>query len=417
MDTRQTQKEITYLLLSFPRLTTTFIDREILALRKMGVKVRIVSIRPPSGPLSAYQQDLQRETMYLFPARWTAVLGAHLFYALLRPWRYFPTLVHLLTQPHPTFFSHRKTLGQFIQGVYAAFKLHRYRATHLHAHFLHQTAMTALIIHRLNGSPYSLTVHASGELFANPLLVRAKLSEATFIATCTEYNRDHLADLGRNEFDEKVLVNYHGLDLDQFRRRERPTGKPVILAVGQLMERKGFIFLINACRMLKERGLDFSCRIVGDGPLRGQLENEVNRLHLADRVTLTGALPQEKVIAQYQGAQIFTLPAVLAGSGDRDGIPNVILEAMAMEIPVVSTCHSAIPEVIEDHKNGLLVPPGDATALADALQMLVENPTLARKLGVEGHRTVLEKFDPHSNIQVLYNALMGRTSRLGTAAK
>lgn len=185
-----------------------------------------------------------------------------------------------------------------------------------------------------------------------------------------------------------------------------PAGKTVILSVGQLMERKGYIYLIRACQILKTRSCDFCCRIVGEGPLRKELEEEIHRLGLDDEIELVGALPQEEVIQQYEQANIFALPAVLAESGDRDGIPNVILEAMAMELPVVSTWHSGIPEVIEDGKNGLLVPPGDPSALADALAELLTHREAAQQMGCEGRRTVVDRFDPQKNIQVLVDAFM-----------
>jgi glycosyltransferase involved in cell wall biosynthesis len=326
---------------------------------------------------------------------------------LRRPKKYVSTLFSLVTRRHPTLFSYRRTLWHFNQGIYAAYVLRHNPGDHLHAHFLNQCATIAFIISRMLGIPYSVTVHASGDLYSSPFMIREKLAGAKFIATCTEYNRDYLTRLGKTLFDSKLIVHYHGLDPERYRRSSpMPSKQPVILSVGQLMERKGFIYLVRACQILKERGALFNCRIVGEGPLRGPLGKEIRRLGLEGQVELTGALPQEEIIRQYEEANLFTLPAVLAENGDRDGIPNVILEAMAMELPIVSTWHSGVPEVIQDGKNGLLVPPQDSARLADALQFLLSHREIARTLGLCGRQTVLEKFNPQTNIQKLLQAFL-----------
>jgi glycosyltransferase involved in cell wall biosynthesis len=276
---------------------------------------------------------------------------------------------------------------------------------HIHAHFLNQSATIALIIQRMLDVPYSVTVHASGEFFATPMMIREKLAGAKFIATCTKYNRDHLEEVGKDLFGGKVLVNYHGLDLEKYHRNKpKPAAPPLILSVGQLRERKGMIYLVQACGILQDRGIDFRCRIIGEGPEREALEREIERLGLAEKVTLAGALPQEQVIPEYEAANLFVLPTVLSESGDRDGIPNVILEAMAMELPVISTWNSAIPEAVRDGENGLLVPPKDIPALADALEKILTDSIFAAKLANEACRTVREQFDPQRNIQVLVKA-------------
>jgi glycosyltransferase involved in cell wall biosynthesis len=402
------RKKITYLLLTFPKLTTTFVDREILALRESGTDVQIYALHRPKGPLSEYQKPLLDETHYVYPASLLHRIKAQLYYAFRHPRRYFGTLAYLLTRSHPTFLSHRRTFRHFLQGIFVTYLLHKDPGDHIHAHFLNQSATIALIIQRMLNVPYSVTVHASGEFFATPMMIREKLAEAKFIATCTKYNRDHLEEVGKDLFDGKVLVNYHGLDVDKYQRNKpKPVSPPMILSVGQLRERKGQIYLVQACGILKKRGLDFRCRIIGEGPEREAMEREIEQLDLSGKVTLAGSLPQEQVIHEYESASLFVLPTVLSESGDRDGIPNVILEAMAMELPVISTWNSAIPEVVMDGKNGLLVPPKDVIALADALEKVLTDPPFADNLASEGCRTVREQFDPQRNIQVLVKAFSG----------
>jgi glycosyltransferase involved in cell wall biosynthesis len=195
---------------------------------------------------------------------------------------------------------------------------------------------------------------------------------------------------------------YHGIDLDQYRPRVVPAGDaPVLLAVGQLKEKKGYIYLIKACRILKDLGLGFRCEIVGEGPLREALQAEIDARDLSGTVELCGALHHPQVIHKYRSADIFVTPSILAADGDRDGIPNVILEAMAMQLPVAATLHSGIPEVVVDGVNGLLVPPADEVALAEALARLIGDGGLRRRLGLNGRKTVLEKFDIRRNAERL----------------
>ncbi len=404
---RNALKRITYILLTFPILTTTFIDREIQALQECGFQVQVVSLRRPRGLLSGYQERLVQSTRYLYPANFLMQCFAHLFFLFTRPRQYTATLFYLMTSPHPTLLSHRRTLRHFHQGVATAYQLRKDPGEHIHAHFLNQSAAIALVTSRLLDVPYSVTVHASGDFYASPLLIREKLAGAKFIATCTRYNRDRLAEIGRGMFADRLLVNYHGLDFTRFQRRTRkPLDNAVILSVGQLWERKGLIYLVRACGMLKQQGLGFCCRIIGEGPERPVLEAEIRALGLEDDVELTGALPQEAVLEQYDKATIFALPAVQAASGDQDGIPNVLLEAMAMELPVVSTNRAAIAEVVAAGENGLLVPPGDFHELAGALGRLLANRPYADRLGRAGRRTVLEMFDARKNIQLLAKAFL-----------
>jgi glycosyltransferase involved in cell wall biosynthesis len=159
--------------------------------------------------------------------------------------------------------------------------------------------------------------------------------------------------------------------------------------------------LLKACHLLKERGYEFDCQIVGEGPLRDDLEAQIRQLGLENVVTLCGALPHQAVIDKYKQSSLFALPCVVQADGERDGIPNVILEALAMELPVVSTRHSGIPEVIEDGENGLLVPPETEIPLVDALAQLLDDPELRQKLGSKGRTTIMRSFSVESNVEKL----------------
>ncbi len=392
--------KLAYIIGTYPSLTTTFIDREITFLRHWGVNLRVVSIRRFSERLSPDQKALQREVAYLLPVSKGAFLRAHVSFAVRRPQAYWSALLYLLTRPHPNLETRLKTLLHFGEGVYAAHVLRPYAPNHLHAHFVDRAATVALVAGRLLSTPYSVTAHAN-DIYVNPVLLPEKLSEAKFVATCTGYNREHLARVGNGNLSPKINCIYHGLDVSHYQPDSKPWDTPLLLSVGQLKEKKGLAYLIKACRILKDRGYNLECQIVGEGPLRPALEAQIRQLSLEDAVTLCGALPHPEVIEKYRQATLFVLPCVVSANGDRDGIPNVILEAMAMQVAVVSTRHSGIPEVVEDGVNGLLVPPADEVALAEALAQLLDDPERRCQLGQRGRQTVIEKFSVEQNVKRL----------------
>lgn len=396
---RQGEKpRLVYIIGTYPQLTTTFIDREVDGLRRRDVHVQLVSIRRPSSRLSLNQQALQNGVVYLLPVRVHSLLQGHFGFALRRPATYFRTLIYLLSRPHGDLKSRVKTFLHFATGVYAAHVLRGARWDHIHAHFADRSATVAIVASRLLDLPYSFTAHAN-DIYVHPVLLPEKLSEARFVATCTAYNRDHLRRLLPAELADKVKCIYHGLDLRKYKTAGvAHRGKPLLLAVGQLKEKKGFSYLLEACKILKGRGYDFECQIVGDGHLRAPLQEQIRRLSLEGTARICGALPHQEVVRKYRRATILVLPSVLGADGDRDGIPNVILEAMAMQLPVVSTIHSGIPEVIHDGVNGLLVPPGDFSALAGAIARLLDDADLRVSLGKRGRIAVTEKFNIEHNV-------------------
>jgi glycosyltransferase involved in cell wall biosynthesis len=292
--------------------------------------------------------------------------------------------------------------------------LRRQPPDHIHAHFADRAALVALVAGRLLDLPFSFTAHAN-DIYVDPVLLPEKLSEAKFVATCTRYNRAFLSRLGKGQFDQKIKPIYHGLDPLRYRRNgHSPPSRPLVLSVGQLKEKKGFIYLLRACAWLRDRGYALDCQIVGAGPLQRELQAEIGELSLQDTVRLLGALPHDQVIDLYHRATIFVLPAVLGGDGDRDGIPNVILEALASGLPVISTRHSGIPEVIEDGTNGLLVPPGDDIALATAIAHLLDHPDLGQELARKGMQAVAEKFSLERNVHQLLSEFIASTSSAST---
>lgn len=399
---------IAYIIGSYPALTTTFIDREIQLLQKWGVDIKVFSVRRSKSELSPGQKILQKEVQYLLPPNFWQLLVAHILYAIKQPHAFWGILVYLLGRPHPTLKAKLKTVFHFGEGVYLAWHMRKGKYQHLHAHFADRASILALVASKLLRIRYSLTAHAM-DIYVDPVMLPEKIAGACFVATCTAYNQAYLSTLTTNGAREKIIKLYHGLDTSLYKPTSNGnTGNqtPFILAVGQLKEKKGFTYLMQACQKLQTEGYSFKCQIIGEGPLRAELENQIQHLGLTQVVELCGALPHEKVIEKYSQATIFVLPAVTSSDGDRDGIPNVILEALAMQLPVVSTLHSGIPEVIKQGVNGLLVEAKDVTSLAAALSSLIEQPALRKSLGQIGRDTVMEKFDLSQNIGLLYQEFL-----------
>ncbi len=395
---------LVYIIGTYPGLTTTFIDREIRAFRSQGVQIRVISVRKPQAKLSRDQEQLQTITSYLLPASWSQFVRGHLRFALIKPIAYFGTLFNLLTSPHPDLATRLKTVLHFAEGVYAAERIQQERCDHIHAHFVDRASTMALVASRLLKVPYSVTAHAN-DIYVKPVLLDLKLSQASFVATCTGYNRQHLER--EYKLNGKLYCFYHGLELEDYQPGSPvSTEVPLITAVGQLKEKKGFSYLLEACQILKDQGYAFRCQIIGEGPLRPVLEQKIQDFCLEKHVTLRDAIPHESVIEVLKSSTMFVLPCVTGSDGDRDGIPNVILEAMAMQLPVVSTDHSGIPEVVTGGVNGLLVPSGDAKSLAQAMAQLLDDPTLRRQMGERGRQSVSENFDATRNADRLLRQII-----------
>jgi glycosyltransferase involved in cell wall biosynthesis len=307
---------------------------------------------------------------------------------------------YLLTRRHDTLSAWIRTLFYFYLGVWAAELLRGEGISQIHAHFANRATVVAMVASRLLGVPYSLTAHAY-DIYVSPVMLPEKMAGAQFVATCTDYNRVHLERIDGGRFSGMIHLIYHGLDLSKFepdRRLPSDGRRPLLLSVGQLKEKKGFPYLLRACRMLRDQGYDFACEIIGEGPQRRELEAMVTDLGLDDTVVLRGAVSHQEVLERYARAALFALACVPAEDGDRDGIPNVLLEAMAMRVPVVSSRFSGIPEAVEDGCTGLLVPPRDTEALAGALIRLLDDRDLRERMGRAGRERVEEHFDIRDNI-------------------
>jgi glycosyltransferase involved in cell wall biosynthesis len=402
------ERIIGYLPKGYPRISETFVSNEILFLERQGLGVEIFSLKRPEPHHRQPSALAVRARVTYLPDRVVAVLPwllpVHVALGLRRPRRYARTLRWCLSRCWRE--RSTTTLRRFLQaGWLVGFVLRGRRIPHFHAHFCHGSATVAMFVKWLTGSTYSFTAHAKDLYLADPDLLRLKMQESEFVVTCTEHNRRHLEEIGGGAVP--VVRIYHGVDLGRFgapppaEPRAAAPGPPRILSVGRLVEKKGFDTLIHACALLRDRGQRFHCRIVGDGPLAGELHEQVRALGLDGKVELSGSLLQDDLVGEYARADVFALACQVLENGDRDGLPNVLVEAQACGLPVVSTAISGIPELIEPGVNGLLVPPGDPAALAGALAQLLDDATLRQRFGSAGRQRVRAEFDLERNTRRL----------------
>ena len=257
-------------------------------------------------------------------------------------------------------------------------------------------ALVAMFAHKLRGIPYTFTAHAR-DIYVDtrPELLRAEMEQANAVVTVSEYNRRHLLDQFNLSPNGKLRCIYNGIDPGRFQfrwPRASDPGPPVILSVSRLVEKKGLADLIESANILHQRGRCFQMEIIGEGSLREALQARVRQLGLQDRVNLLGPLPQELVRVAYARAAILALPCVIGADGDRDGIPTVLMEAMASGLPVVSTPVSGIPELIETERDGLLVPVKNPVMLAGALERLLHDPHLRDGLALAARTKIADRF-------------------------
>ena len=403
------RRTVAYVVKAWPRLSETFIVNEIISLEQRGVRIRIFSIKDPDpGPAHSKIAQVRAKVTYLgIRSHWKQALLANLRSLCRRPGRYLRVLGHVVAAK-----LIRRRFGpppHFFQAGFLADVLAREPADYLHAHFASTPARVAMLTHRLSDIPFTFTAHAKDIYLSDPEVLRGKVEEAEAVITCTEYNRAHLVKQFGDLAGRKVHCIYHGLDTSHFSFRGRQpidNGEPVILSVARLVEKKGLEDLITAADILRRRGRLFRVEIIGSGPQGETLKAHAKRMGLTDRVNLLGAQPHDVVCLAYQRAAIFVLPCVVASNGDRDGIPNVLLEAMASGVPVVSTPVSGIPELIESGLDGLLVPPNDPAALAEAIDRLLASRELRERLARAARAKIESSFSLDASAERLL-ALFG----------
>jgi glycosyltransferase involved in cell wall biosynthesis len=390
------QSVLTVVLKGYPRLSETFIAQELWGLELRGFKLHLISLRHPTdkkrhpihdqiqAPVTYLPEYLYQEPVRVFRGWWRArrLRGYRAaFWQWLRDWRRDPTP------------NRGRRWGQ---ALVLAAELPADRAL-IYTHFMHTPGSVARYASLMRGTPFALSAHAKDIWTIPEWETREKLADAAWTVTCTGANAEHLKALAADP--SRVELVYHGLDLGRFPPPEprasvrdgADSAHPVqFLSVGRLVAKKGYADLLHALAGLPE-GLHWRLIHIGGGDRAG-LTALAERLGLAGRIDWRGAQAQTDVLAAYRNADLFVLASRIAADGDRDGLPNVLMEAQSQSIACVATAVSAIPELIREGETGLLVPPEDRPALTAALARLATNPALRDRLGVAGQVRVRADF-------------------------
>ncbi len=394
-----------YLYSRYPVISQTFCDAEMLALERLGFELEIGSVYPPL----------------------TSLRHEHIAY-LHAPIHYAPPQEILKISeknakthgkwPRDLVERHERKYGPSAKAeqrarnaLYFADHFKRCGVDHVHVHFANRAAHTAMFLKEISGIPFSVTAHGQDFMkdLGNDDLLREICAAAEFVAAETDYSRDLLHQRCP---DSRIQRVYNGIDLERFPapHYERSGDTvPRIISIGRLVAFKGFEYLIDACAELARQGLEFTCEIIGDGPLRADLEARIRKLNLSGRLQLFGSLSQEAVLEKLRAADIFALASVIDAQGASDVFPTVIIEAMAAARPVVSTRLAGIPESVVHGETGLLVPPGDTMALAEALSRLIEDAKLRCDYGRAGRARIEQHFRIEHTVAPLIE-LLQRTS-------
>lgn len=385
---------IAYVASRLPELSETFVYREFLGLRARGYPMIAISVRRPKNfPRDPVMQELGREAFVIYCGRTLAVLPL----ALLRhPLLAIDGIADALRADHDGMKSRVKHIYQAFMGIAAGWRLRKSGIGHLHAHMASVPASLALYIARALGVTFSFTGHAS-DLFVNRAALAFKLRRAAFIACISHWHRDFYRQVAPLDLERLPIVRC-GVEIPD---TVLPESREIV-AVARLVPKKGIDLLLEAFARKRPEG--WTLRIVGDGPQRGELERLAEKLGIAGDVVWEGAQPHRFCLEAIRGAGIFVLPCRTAANGDKDGIPVVLMEAMAAARAVIAGDLPSIRELVAGEGQGILVPPDDITALAAAIGELASAPARRRELGAAARARVTEEFSDDVNLRRIGDA-------------
>lgn len=385
--------KIAYLTNCFGTQSHTFIRREVDALRHIGTDIQLYGIRqdPQIAPDAT---SFSSETQYLYPLKASKILQCNLSYLARSPNKYIRGFFSAFFGKEFTLKRRLKMLYHYMAATCIAKKMQQANITHIHAHFMNVSASIAMYAAHHNGIPYSITVHSAGT-FKTPHILgtHQKLENAQFLAMISHYNIEYFDAI--TPCRAKSHVIRCGMDLNAFKYRKAElyqTHTPIrLLAVGRFVEKKGFTYLIEAASLLHQQGLDFTLTLIGNGPLEKDLHNKAQTLGIGTKVLFTGQQNTEYVHHAMSQTDIVLIPSVTSLSGEKEGLPVVIMEAMATGVPVIASNHSGISEIVQHGVTGLLTPEKDSKAIAQAIQELNAEPNQA--LIASAHTLIEETFN------------------------
>lgn len=408
--------KLAYLTSAYPAISHTFILREVEALRRRGLDITTFSIRraPAEQILSAADEAAAATTVAILPPRWGRLLGTHLRLLLRAPRAYFSTLRAALALAPPGIRGRLWQLFYFIEAVVLWRECERRGIRHLHVHLANAAADLALIATRLGSAldpdrpwSWSFTMHGPTEFYdLRHFRLPEKVADAAFVVCISDFARSQLMGLSDPEVWDRLQVVHVGIPVEQFTPSRNGNGNtpavPTILYVGRLVPEKGQAVLLEAVARLRAEGRDVRVKLAGEGELRPHLEELCRGTGIEDLVTFLGPVSQERIRDLYAEAAIFCLPSFA------EGVPVVLMEAMAMGLAVVTTRIAGIPELVEDGAGGVVVAPGRADELAGRIAALLDDPGKRHDLGARGREKVLAEFDADASAAQLHDLFTER---------
>ena len=395
-----------YLVSEYPAASHTFIRREVKALRLQGIDIQTFSIRRPTTRElnSGDDQTEFSKTYYLLPANFKRLLSAHVTALLTRPFSYLRVLMLAIRHRVPGWRAFLWALFHFAEAIQLARELDRRQIDRLHNHFANSGATVGLLASSFLNLPWSLTLHGISETdYPAGLLLSDKIQAASFVACVSEYGRAQAMRITPPEDWHKLEIVRCALDFRALPDKSirDPARRARLICVGRLSPEKGHLGLLEAYANLLTKGIDAELVLVGDGPEKSKIEQTVSRLKLGERVLLTGMLAEGATLAELSKADILVVASFM------EGLPVVLMEAMALGIPVVATRVAGIPELVVEDQTGLLFTPSNWGELAQQLYKLLDDPQLQHRLGNVGKAKVYKSYNVETAFAPLIRYLTG----------
>ncbi len=400
-----------YIVSRFPHLPETFILREMNALQTRGVEVELFPLVVQNQAVVHADARPWLGSMHRIRPCAGKTLKSNLVTLLRRPGRYLATFFQMVwyNLPSPKFLA--RAIYIFPCAVRMAEEMRALGVSHIHAHYATHPALAAWIAARFTDIPYSVSVHAH-DIYVERSMLKQKLAGAAFIRAISAFNKQFLIDQLGAWVAPKTFIIHCGIQAERYTAgKKKQAGAFRIISVGSLQEYKGHEFLIKACRILKDSGATFQCTIAGGGELMGALSDLIAQLGLRGEVHLAGAQTEENVAKLLKDADCFVLASIITRTGKMEGIPVVLMEALASGLPVIASEISGIPELVENQKTGLLCTPKDAQAIAEAILWLQAHPKEAARMAEAGRRKVREDFNLEASVKEL-NDLFSKFEKL-----
>jgi len=388
-----------------------WVGNELMSLADNGIAFRLHSLHKPTSTFfkSDRVAEIAQRTNYIYPLGIGRVIVSVLLAPFLFPRHFLPALWNSLFGRKESFTVRLKSFLHFCVACVWARDLRHQQVSHIHSQWINSCGTVGMYAAWLLSKSFSFTGHAA-DLFRERCALKDKISRAQFIVCISSFHRDFYIAEGADP--DKLMINYCGIDTSQFSPVSitdtdvgKSQGRPLrLLSAARLVEKKGFKYLISACKSLSEKDVDFECVIAGDGPLLNKLKEQIRQHNLADRVSLTGLpLLQEDIPDFMRGGDIYCLPCVWASDGDVDGLPQMLMEAMACGVPVISTRLVGITDLIDDGETGLLAEPNDTHDLAEKIERLISDKSLRDRFASLGREKVESQFDLSNCLEPLLN--------------